>query len=255
MEKVDIAVVIEFGDATIEATASVPDEKMRPADLLPILFGFTNAIAAVSVEGARQAGRNLSCGAGCCFCCHQVVPVAECEAVYLAELVAAMRPEQQARVRKRFADALAALGETLVAELRHTAALKSLESRRALNQRYFALQVACPFLEDQRCSIYDHRPTSCREYMVSSPRENCRTPGPDTLRMITPPVRPSQILYCFGDGIGNETTRWVPLVLALEWAEARMADPQPSYDAPQMFRNFVAQVERWMRMREMRETN
>jgi hypothetical protein len=59
------------------------------------------------------------------------------------------------------------------------------------------------------------------------------------------PVQSSAILYCFGDGIGNETTRWLPLVLALEWADARRAAPQPVFDAPQMFRNFVAQVKRW----------
>jgi len=73
--------------------------------------------------------------------------------------------------------------------------------------------------------------------------------------MISLPVKPSQILYCFGDGIGNETTRWVPLVLALDWAEARRAEPQPVYDGPQMFRNFIAQVARWLKQRETRGLN
>jgi Fe-S-cluster containining protein len=255
MRKINIPVTIEFGDAAIDATARVPDVQMRPADLLPILFGFTDAMAALAIEGARREGRTVSCRAGCGACCRQVVPIAECEALYLAELVDAMPPERQARVRQRFRDALVALGEPLVETLRDTAALKDIEKRRALHTRYFGRQVPCPFLEDESCSIHEHRPTACREYLVSSPPENCRTPGPLTLRMISLPVKPSQILYCFGDGIGNETTRWVPLVLALDWAEARRAEPQPVYDGPQMFRNFIAQVARWLKQRETRGLN
>ena len=249
-QRIQIPVLIEFGDATIDANASVPAATMRPADLLPILLGFTDAIVAVSVEGARCAGRRVSCGPGCGACCRQVVPVSEAEATYIAELVDAMPAERQARVRERFAEATAALGEPVLALLRDSAKLKTLESRRALHTTYFARRVACPFLEDESCSIHTHRPAACREYLVTSPPRNCRTPGPNTLEMVRLPVKPSEILYCFGDGIGNETTRWVPLVLALEWAEAAKHAPRTAWDGPQMFRNFVRQVERWIRTRE-----
>jgi Fe-S-cluster containining protein len=245
MERVDIPVLVECGDSSFEGTASVPAGEMRPADLLPILLRFTDAIVALGADAARRAGDRISCRAGCGACCRQLVPISEAEAIYLSEVVEAMPPHRREAVRARFAEAVAGLGEDLVARIRDTAGLKDIESRRAVGLEYFARRVACPFLVDESCSIHEHRPAACREYLVTSPAVNCRTPAPDTLRKVAMPVKPSTILYCFGDGIGNQTTRWLPLVLALEWADARRDAPQPLYDAPQMFRNFIAQVRRW----------
>src|SRR3712207_1882513 len=38
-----------------------------------------------------------------------------------------------------------------------------------LNRDYYALRLPCPFLESELCSIYDERPSACRELLVSSP--------------------------------------------------------------------------------------
>lgn len=38
---------------------------------------------------------------------------------------------------------------------------------------FFSKQIACVFLKDGRCSIYDLRPASCRYHYVVSPPENC----------------------------------------------------------------------------------
>lgn len=107
---------------------------------------------------------------------------------------------------------------------------------------YFRAGVACPFLEDESCSIYEHRPLSCREYLVSSPAENCKQPSAETIAMVPVPVKLSEILYCFGDGLGNDRTRWVPLVLALEWAAAQADAPQPRWPAPTLFERFLKAV-------------
>ncbi len=45
-------------------------------------------------------------------------------------------------------------------------------------RRYFHLGIACPFLEDESCSIHADRPISCREYLVTSPAVNCADPKP-----------------------------------------------------------------------------
>lgn len=34
-----------------------------------------------------------------------------------------------------------------------------------------------PFLEDDACSIHPHRPSVCREYLVTSPAEHCAELG------------------------------------------------------------------------------
>jgi Fe-S-cluster containining protein len=167
-------------DRTIEAEVPIPNQKMRVADLLPVLLSFDEAVVGMAADKAESEGRKISCREGCGACCRQLVPISEAEAVYLAELVAAMPAERQTRVRERFREALAALGEPLVERLRDTGQFKDLAARRVLGEEYFHRGVACPFLEDERCSIYPHRPMPCRFGPWTSPsnsRRSCTNSG------------------------------------------------------------------------------
>jgi Fe-S-cluster containining protein len=232
------------GGRTIEASVSLPVAEARLTDLLPVLMQFTNALVALAEDAAREAGKPVSCRAGCGACCRQLVPVSEPEALYLAELVEAMPPERAATVRERFRAAVEALGPGLVDRLRDTSGLKTMEDRRAIGLEYFRAGVACPFLENENCSIYENRPLSCREYLVSSPAVNCSHPTAETITMAPLPVKLSEILYCFGDGKGRDRTRWVPLALALVWAGAHAGEEQPRWPATALFERILRAIER-----------
>ena len=238
-ERISFKIELSLCDRTIEAETAIPNAPLRVADLLPVLLSFDSAVVGMAADKTQSEGGQISCRAGCGACCRQLVPVSEAEAVYLAELVAEMPPERQALVRQRFQEALLALGEPLMERMRDTTKLAELDKRRELGQEYFSRGVPCPFLENESCSIYEHRPMSCREYLVTSPAGKCKTPGPETIRQVAIPVKLSTILYCFGDGAGKEGTRWVPLVSALEWASARDAAADKRYPGPEMFKNFV----------------
>ncbi len=226
---------------TIEATVSVPKEDLRMTDLLPLLFSFSNALVMLGEDVAREAGKPVSCRAGCGACCRQLVPVSEPEAVHIAELVQELPPERATLIRERFRVALEALGAGLAGRLRDPEANKTIDQRRELGLEYFRAGVPCPFLENENCSIYEQRPLSCREYLVSSPAENCKTPSAEAIAMVPVPAKLSEFLYCFGDGAGKDRSRWVPLVLALEWAEAQKAEA-PRWPAPKLFENFLRRV-------------
>jgi hypothetical protein len=51
------------------------------------------------------------------------------------------------------------------------------------------------------------------------------------------PVPLSRILFCFADGLGNQATHWLPLVLALEFH-----GEQERFPGPELFRRFVSQI-------------
>jgi len=234
---------LEFTAAgrTVQATVSIPKAQVRMTDLLPVLLSFSNALVGIAEDAAQAEGKPVSCRAGCGACCRQLVPVSEPEALYLAELVEALPPERASRIRERFRAAFEALGADLIGRLRHTEGLAKIEARREIGLEYFQVGVACPFLEDESCAIHPHRPLSCREYLVSSPAENCKHPSAETIAMVPVPVKLSELLYCFGDGAGNDRTRWLPLVLALEWAHSHAAG-QPRWPAPALFERFLCQV-------------
>jgi Fe-S-cluster containining protein len=220
---------LHIGEQTINAAVQLPAEPIRPVDLLPILFGFSNAIV-----GAAAEGEPVSCRAGCAACCRQVIPISETEGMYLANMIDEMPPERKAVILKRFQDAenrIAAAGLTGALKFE---ALTTVEERRKAADKYFELRIDCPFLENELCSIHQHRPLACREYLVTSPAPNCWTPSADTIQMVPMPKKLSYILYRFGDGEGKQPVKFIPLTLMFQ-------EPFPDQSrlpGPKMFENF-----------------
>ena len=84
---------------------------------------------------------------------------------------------------------------------------------------YFYENIACPFLEDESCSIHQDRPLGCREYLVTSPAENCSQPTAATIEMVKQPIKAAQTLLSIGRSKNMKEMMFVPLVRALNHAE------------------------------------
>jgi Fe-S-cluster containining protein len=239
-EKTVLNLKLAVGNKELEATVSLPRAAIRPVDVLPILQSFDDAVMNVLVEEVQQQGKTVSCKAGCGACCRQLVPITDTEARYLAELVAEMPDDQRAHVEDRFRTALAELEKCgMLDRLRDASELSELESRRQLGMDYFDSGIPCPLLENESCSIHSHRPLTCREYLVTSPPQNCSHPLPQQINRVAVPVMFSKVLSRFGDGVGRRPARWLPLVMALEWVANQGDSDQPRVPAPEMFNNFL----------------
>lgn len=49
-------------------------------------------------------------------------------------------------------------------------------------------------------------------------------------------------MFRFSDGQGRQAPRYVPLLAALEWAEANAGAPQPELPGPEIVRNFLGEL-------------
>jgi hypothetical protein len=105
LKQVTFEMKIHFPRGAMTVSVPVPDREMRVADLLPLLHGVQDAVTLGIVKDVESRGQRISCKAGCGVCCRQPVPIAESEAVRLAELVAGMPGERRERIRARFAEA------------------------------------------------------------------------------------------------------------------------------------------------------
>ncbi len=235
MPDVSASFKIAWHGCEFNATVSVPAEPVPPRRLLPMVQKLTSALVGMGEKLVAEAGRTISCKAGCGACCRQLVPVSESEARHLRDLVEAMPEPRRSHVRERFADArrkLAAAGvlDRLLKPNEHTRDLD-------LGIDYFHAGVPCPFLEDESCSIHPDRPLVCREYLVTSPTERCGSPSPGYVERV--PV-PGQFMTSFAklDGPNERAVRWVPLALSLEWADAH-AEPPPTIPGPKLFGVFM----------------
>jgi Fe-S-cluster containining protein len=232
---------LNLGLRTMEAAAAVPVRPVRPLDMVPIFLSLSGAVASAGEADAEALGTPVSCRVNCAACCRQAIPVSEIEARYLVSLVESMPEQRRQAVKDRFRQALEQLERAgLLEEARNTdSPTTTREARARFNFEYFRAWIDCPFLENEQCSIYEHRPAVCREYMVHSPAGNCARPTPETIDIVPLAVRPSAVLYSFQDGKGEAPMNPILLVIALEWAEAHKDDPQPEVPGPRMFESFL----------------
>jgi hypothetical protein len=106
----------------------------------------------------------------------------------------------------------------------------------ANSARYFNVGIACPFLDDESCSIHPDRPLACREYLVTSPAENCSHPAEDNLSPVPLPARVAAAVRNADRQLTSDGTGWVLLALAPDWA-ASHPEPPPR-PGPVLFQEF-----------------
>jgi Fe-S-cluster containining protein len=223
---VTASIKLSVGDYQLDAQVTVPTKPTPLRLMLPVVHALANAVVDVAVKAVEQEGKAVSCKKGCGACCRQLVPIAEIEARRIRDLVNDLPEPRRSEVRRRFADGqqrLEAAG--LWQELRDRQQWGEGESKH-LGLDYFAQGVACPFLEEESCSIHPERPVSCREYLVTSPAANCSTPSAETVRMVPLPAKVwTALARLDAPPAGAKFIRWVPLIQSLEWADAHPEEP------------------------------
>jgi Fe-S-cluster containining protein len=240
--RVVLCLALKVCNQVLEVEIKVPTAPIRAVDLLPILMSFDDAVVGVFEKETVRQGKTISCKKGCGACCRQLVPISEAEAQYLAELVAEMPPDRRERVVARFRQAREELERRGMRErLMQAVNLTAPDQWRPMVFDYFACGVACPFLEEESCSIHPDRPLICREYTVTSPPERCADPSQQEIHGIAIPIHFSNLVRRFADGEGNSPYRWLPLVLALNWASEE-SQPMPRLPGPQILENFLRLV-------------
>jgi Fe-S-cluster containining protein len=235
---------LSFGQSRREVTIRAPMKPLDQTELLPILQQFDNEVVALAEEETARTGKTISCCAGCGACCRQLVPVAPAEARRLAVLVESLEEPRRTAIRERFADAVASYEHAGLLDRMATAdEIPDEAARGEFGLAVFRVGVACPFLENESCGIYPDRPLACREFLVTSPAENCRNPGPDNIERVALPAQLSETLYRFGPAGERQAARWMPLVLSLRYAQdAAASEPLPRQPGGEFVQKFLGQL-------------
>jgi Fe-S-cluster containining protein len=195
---------LTVGTLRIAHPITVPTASVPAAEIVPALQGLVNAV----VEAA-EAGHTVSCRKGCGACCRQLVPVSRTEGERLLQLMETMPAERRDALATRFAAAEAAIEGAGLKE-------RGERSDRELSAAYFAARIACPFLEDESCSIHPERPLVCREYLVTSPAELC---SGERQEGVTPVAVPKVSMAA--RGLQDASDDWFPLAMLVAWSRGR----------------------------------
>jgi Fe-S-cluster containining protein len=235
-DSVTAQVTLRTPDWQMEFKVTVPTGPVPLRYMLPMVQSLANHVVEGAVQASVAEGRPISCKAGCGACCRQLVPIAEVEARHIRDVIEALPELRRTTIRARFADALHRLQASGVLDKLRRREKWNEGDGRKIGVEYFAEGIPCPFLEDESCSIYADRPVACREYLVTSPAANCANPSPETIDMVRVPFKVwTALARCDDIAPDARFIRWVPLILAPEWAEANPEEP-PARPGPELLR-------------------
>lgn len=235
-ERYEIALNTPAGQLT--TAVDVPAGFVPVTAIVPLMRRLGEEAQALEQGRAAEAGRRLSCHKGCAACCRMMVPLSPPEAFALQRYVGSLPPDRQARVAERVAQAKSVLlAHGLWHRLRDMGETTHPPDDAALepiNRDYYALRLACPFLEDETCSIYEERPAACRELLVTTPAEWCQDMVQNHVEQIPVPVRIGPALSLLWGEITRAPARLIPLPTALEWADRHQRENDQRWPGTQL---------------------
>lgn len=223
----------------LQTKVTVPTGPIYMRQMLPLVQVLADRVVDAASQCAEKRGEKVSCTKGCGACCRQLVPIAPVESRQIRDLIEQIPEPRRGAIRARFAEARRRLLKSgLLQRLLERDEWQEGDSR-TLGVQYFHQGIPCPFLEEESCSIYYDRPVACREYLVTSPAENCARPTPETVQTVSMPFRIWTAMARV-DGEGQRAP-WVPLILAPEWADAH-PDESTARPGPEMLRSLFDQI-------------
>lgn len=232
---------LHTADGVMRGKVAVTTGLMRLTGLLPAAFALTNALMERANGLEVRAGRAISCRAGCAACCRHMVPVSPPEALGLLDMLEALAPPRRVQVQAQFQRIEhAVVSGGMVEEMMQPP--PTAEASLPVARRYFALQLACPFLENESCGIHPQRPTACRDYNVTSPAAWCVSPYENEIAKVPMPLPLSVPLARAAAALLGGRPQLIPLSLVPRWAREHAELRTQTWPGVEVFDAFEAEL-------------
>ena len=244
VERLDISVHTPAGPVTVPV--DVPLHFVPVTTIVSSMRRIGEAAQALEERDMVAHGAAISCKKGCAACCRMLIPLSAPEAFALADAIKTWPVERREAALARVADARAQLERTGVfsqlCEIAESERQLADDTFEPINRAYYALRLPCPFLVEEVCSIYDDRPAACRELLVTSPAELCQDLERNPIRPVPVPLRVGTVLALLWADLVGGPARFIPLPLALEWAERHRQEGDRSWQGREMLERALDKV-------------
>lgn len=220
-ESVNATITVLISGVPLEMRMTLPARPVKPSRMLPVFRAVADSFVEMGAEAAAARGETIACAKGCAACCRQIVPLAEAEVRALAELIEQMPEPRRSRVKADFAAGAERFRRTNWFERFEKSFQGSDKDVQELVVEYFKEKVACPFLEDESCSIYAQRPLACREYLVTSDPRHCFEMNVERLKPLNLLFKNSDVLCNLSGARTSDAIPFTPLIQLLERAAER----------------------------------
>jgi Fe-S-cluster containining protein len=234
----------------------IPDAMITLGELVPSMHHLTDGIVSLAIANCAKTGKKISCKAGCSMCCSQLIPLSVPEVFFIMDKIRYLPKQQQMRTIDRFKEVYQVITDRGMMEkleaITHTS-MKSSADLSAVGREYFGLNCPCPFLEDNRCAVYDFRPIICREYSVTSDAKNCADPFTKNVEILN--LHESRIndLADVAQRVLSKPRTLVPLPLIFDWYQDNLRLSKVERSASELFEDLFIRIMK-MKPAEKRST-
>ena len=236
-ERLNLSINTTSGE--LQAQVDVPTGFIPITEIVPIIRSLGEQAQDLELANTVREGKSISCQKGCAACCRIMIPVSPPEAFALTEVVKGLPKEHRAQIAYNLAETRKRLDEagllSILWDLAENPRQLSDGDLEPINRAYYALRLPCIFLENEMCSIYEHRPAGCRGHLVTSPPEWCQDTEKNPVQELHIPLRAGTVLSLLWADLMGGPVRLVPLPVALEWAENHQDFNTQTWNGSELF--------------------
>jgi Fe-S-cluster containining protein len=231
--------IVILGKA-IPFRVGVADEQARLADIVPLARAISTKLALTVIDDLSKNGQSVSCHKSCSACCNYLIPLSVPEVFCLREELVSMSAGASSRIlRSCLATAERILDRRLRKSYLEGFSKSGQPQMNQVSKWYAGLELACPFLSDGLCTLYEQRPIACREHMVTSSPRTCKSEESNEPEVVRMPVSVLDALGQFAADLEQSDVEAVMLPLALPWAQSNLERSHRSWPAVTMVERFV----------------
>jgi Fe-S-cluster containining protein len=187
----------------------------------------SETLISAETEKRLAQGSPVSCRKGCTHCCFQVIPVSAPEAFYLVDLLkldtlsSDSNRDWKNRVTEQFQKNISKIKTG------------NMEEGGYFNQaqKYFSLQMPCPFLFENSCSIHASRPHACREQLVFSNPEDCKNINSNLIQVMHLPISIREALALVAAEVLGTIQEMIPMIHMFSWVKENQEAGSRTFDS------------------------
>jgi len=229
---------LNLHNKTIPFGLIAKDQPAKLTDLVKISHRICNILLDSVIDREVANCRDISCKKGCSRCCNYMVSLSSAEAFLLHNHILSLPTKERKSKFHAFLLAARKISANRI-PVTDQSQISETEELQAISNWFNKLNLTCPFLENDACSIYEIRPLVCREHLVLSDPKGCNPLSNISQTIVDIPFSVAEAMMDFCNQIENTENEAVIMPLAMVWANANQDRMNKKYPAALLAEQFV----------------
>lgn len=229
---------IDLADKTLSMAIIVRNSRANLSDLTTITHQVCNKVIETLTNNDDPNFQNISCKKGCSHCCKYMVSLSSAEAFFLHNHILSMPADTRRSTLHSFLRAARIISANRIPNM-DASQMTEYEELHAISNWFNKLNLTCPFLKNNACSIYNFRPLACREHLATNDPKGCKFSSIEKQQLVNIPFSIAQAMMTLCNKIENTLDEAVILPLVMVWCNVNQNRMNKKYPAILLAEEFI----------------